>query len=255
MTTLNTVQLQPLADAWDALAGNRGKVRSNPDLNDMGKYKAVQKLNEQKARLVAETLEAVRTVDQALRRDYLACRRARGAALQASRSRWGREGIALDVQNEIDRAQALIQRGNEVEIRSAWESVRDSYPYVYAWWIACRDNLKAGTIRADVLAEYAYIEDTMPEMTAVTREGAQITKRGADLRADIVTLMGLFGAGGFDPATAELQNIMARLGVTRSYDRGAEVVHFAYIDSPADGFTRGVVDESQFNSQTYAPAK
>lgn len=255
MTTLKTEKLQEIADRWDAVAKRRKAISGDQSLSMIGQKRAFEALEKERDRLVTATLEAVKAVDAALRRDYLANKKQRGAALEASRSRWGKTGLELAIRDEIDRARALIARGKDDEIRRAWEDVKDSGAFTYAWLIATRDNAKAGIVRSEVLQQYGALENTMPEMEAVNRRGSEITQRGEALRADLITLMSMFGSGAFNPATAQLQEIMSRLHIERRNEYGQDVITFEYLEPSQTGFFAFVVPDDAFGSTKYDPAK
>lgn len=256
---MTTPALEPIFTDWQNLNKRRRDIQRDPALSMIGKKQALERLDTQRAELRAASLEAVQKADKELRAAYMANKKARGAAINSSLSRWGKEGLDFPIQNEIERAKRLLARGVESEIRSAWNEVKDSGAMVYAWncafdEIGASDD-KSRSVRLEVKAEYKDLFKGTPEFERVEAKGSEITQRAEALRADIISMMSVMGGGVFDSSVAELKTIMSRLHLARRNERGEDVITFQYIDAPADGFAELSVEESTFGRRRYEPAK
>lgn len=235
MDALLTPSLVAIGDDWNSLTSKRQATNRDKNLSLVGKREALSRIEAQRDALRSRTVEAVQAADAALRTSYQAYKKARGKALDASRGRWP-ETLNGRIAEETERARLLIQRGNEFEIRQAWESVKDSTAFCYAWYLAVRDNVNAGPVRVDVMSEWDAIENTIPEFEAARRQGVEVTRRGTLLERDIKTILNStdWGSLSFDSRTSELQNILARLRVAHGVEDGQEVVTFEYVENAMD---------------------
>lgn len=261
--TASTPKLQEFFDAWARLDQRHETARTDNNLSMQGKREAFTRIDNDRQRLKADMFQAVVSVFDALKRDYLANKKARGAAIEKSLSRW--ESLSGAITTETERVKNLLQRGTPVpQLQAAWEAAKDSGAMIRAWYLAMSGSDRTGgdfnSLRVKVNAEYDALHNDIPDMQAANDKGAAITGRGVSLRDDIIAFMTLLSANGgdvFDPSGAarDLQNMLMRLRVTNSMKNGTMFTTLEIVDSPQDELEKLVIQDSTFNGQVFAPAK